>query len=691
MIGRLCLTLAAAALGLFLAITPGAAQSPPADKVEVMDELVISATRTERLRSLVPVSVTVITREEIAASPERNLDEILRQQIGVDLSRRTGIAIGIPGRLDLRGVPGPNRTLVLVDGFPLNGSGTGFVNLQQIPLEAIERVEIIRGPYSCLYGANALGGVINIITRRGQGRPEVGVQAGVGNQSWHQTALQASGGGPRGNFFAYGDRRRTDNYWFSDFELKESFNRATGQSTLEEIPSFNRSYEDWRYIGTYSVGFSPTTWGTLHTRFYKNFTGLGRTENLTPNRDEQTRGEVYFGGLTLASAPHENLSLLVRGYARQSTDQLWSETSFLETIFIPLPRPGRFVTIPRFGPGYFRAVSRDFYVEGQSTLHLGEYHTLTAGFDVLRVQAQFDPVIHADTKALFPGSAAADEGITTFGFYLQDEFRWGRLSVIPGLRVDKHSLFSAVLSPKLGVTYRLFDHTTLRASAGRAYRAPSVTELFRPEWNLNPFIRLRPNPNLKPEYIWSVDGGIEHYLTPTLRLTLDGFYNDMKDFIVTPAVPGERGIIQYQNLSSSWSAGMEAAAEWRVYPWLTLFGNYTFLQSHDKENDTRIQNLPDHKFNLGLRVNYRWRDWRFSGTVVETFVGERNVQPLGTTTFVSNPSFALTDLALYARYKELATVGITVQNLFDRKYQETRGYLGPGRLATGYAGLRWQF
>jgi len=165
----------------------------------------------------------------------------------------------------------------------------------------------------------------------------------------------------------------------------------------------------------------------------------------------------------------------------------------------------------------------------------------------------------------------------------------------------------------------------------------------------------------------------------------------MKDFIVTPAVPGERGIIQYQNLSSSWSAGMEAAAEWRVYPWLTLFGNYTFLQSHDKENDTRIQNLPDHKFNLGLRVNYRWRDWRFSGTVVETFVGERNVQPLGTTTFVSNPSFALTDLALYARYKELATVGITVQNLFDRKYQETRGYLGPGRLATGYAGLRWQF
>ncbi len=685
--------LLAAAVGVVPPLHPGpaAAQTVPADKVEVMDELVIGATRTERLRSLVPASVTVITREELAASPERNLDEILRQQAGVDLTRRQGIAVGIPARLDLRGVPGPNRTLVLVDGFPLNGSGTGFVNLQQIPLEAIERVEIIRGPYSCLYGANALGGVINVITRRGEGPPEVGIQAGAGNQSWHQTGIHGQAGGERGRFFAYADRRRTDNYWFSDFELKESFNPFTGQSTVEELPSFNRYYEDWRYIGTYSVGFSPTTWGTLHTRYFKNFTGLGRTENLPLERDKQNRGEVFFGGLTLTSVPHERLSLLLRGYARLFTDKLWNETSYLDTIFIPFPPPGRFINIPRYAPGYFRAKYQDFYVEGQSSLQVGRRHTLTAGFDVLRVAAQFDPVIHADTKALFPGSASADEAITTVGFYLQDEIQFGRLRLVPGVRVDKHSLFAAVVSPKLGLTYRLFDRTTLRASAGRAYRAPSVTELFRPEWNLNPFIRLRPNRNLKPEYIWSVDGGLEHYFTPALRLTLDGFYNNMKDFIVTAAVPGERGIIQYQNLASSWSTGMEATVEWRPFSWLTLFGNYTFLQSHDQENNTRIQNLPDHKFNLGVRLNYRWRDWRFSGSVVETFVGERTVQPLGTTTFTDMPSFAITDLAVYARYKELATVGVTVQNLFDRKYSETRGYLAPGRLVTGYAGLRWQF
>lgn len=99
-----------AGLGLMALLSPAAAQTVPADKVEVMDELVIGATRTERLRSLVPASVTVITREELAASPERNLDEILRQQVGVDLTRRQGIAVGIPARLDLRGVPGPNRT-----------------------------------------------------------------------------------------------------------------------------------------------------------------------------------------------------------------------------------------------------------------------------------------------------------------------------------------------------------------------------------------------------------------------------------------------------------------------------------------------------------------------------------------------------------------------------------------------------
>lgn len=359
----------------------------------------------------------------------------------------------------------------------------------------------------------------------------------------------------------YGDRRRTDHYWFHNFEVKERYNPATRTAYQEELPAYNRSYEDWRYLGNYS--FSPVdhTTITLNTRYFKNYTGLGRTENLPVNRDSQNRGEVGLLGLNIKSTPSDRLDLVFRAYARQYTDKLWNESSYLETIFIPFPPPGRFVTIPRFVPGYFRAIYRDYFAEAQSTMVLGSHNTLTGGLDFLSVDVNFDPILNKDTGSPLPGAEGAKKGIHTVGFYLQDEIRFGNLNIIPGVRVDKHSLFEAVVSPKLGISYRLWENTTLRASAGRAYRAPSVTELFRPAWNLNPAIKLRPNPNLKPEYIWSADGGFEHYFSPNLRVSLDGFYNNMKDFIVTPPVPGEPGFIQYQNLNKSWSAGLEAAKE----------------------------------------------------------------------------------------------------------------------------------
>lgn len=683
-----CLTGMAA---VFWGTTPKAAAAGDAEEIQFLDEIVIGATKTERLRTAIPANITILTKQEIAASGERNLDEILRQQAGIDLTRRQGIAIGIPSRLDVRGVPGPNRTLVVVDGFPLNGSGTGFVNLQQIPLDTIERVEIIRGPYSCLYGANALGGIINIITKQGQGRPSLAINGSVGNYSWHQTSIASSGGNKKADYYMYGDRRRTDHYWFHNFEVKERYNPATHTAYQEELPAYNRSYEDWRYLGNYS--FSPVdhTTITLNTRYFKNYTGLGRTENLPVNRDSQNRGEVGLLGLNIKSTPSDRLDLVFRAYARQYTDKLWNESSYLETIFIPFPPPGRFVTIPRFVPGYFRAIYRDYFAEAQSTMVLGYHSTLTGGLDFLSVDVNFDPILNKDTGSPLLGAEGAKKGIHTVGFYLQDEIRFGNLNIIPGVRVDKHSLFEAVVSPKLGISYRLWENTTLRASAGRAYRAPSVTELFRPAWNLNPAIKLRPNPNLKPEYIWSADGGFEHYFSPNLRVSLDGFYNNMKDFIVTPPVPGEPGFIQYQNLNKSWSAGLEAALDWRLWEWLTFSANYTYLNSHDKDNDQPIQSLPNHKFNLGLRLNKKWGDWRLYGSVVETFIGRRVAQPLGTNTFVKQPSFAITDAAVYLTYKEIATIGLMCQNLFDRYYQEALGYLGPGRLVTAYVGLQGRF
>lgn len=697
---------AMAAVGLWFSGAPPLLAQEAAttqEKVEVLEELTVTATRTERLRFEVPASVTIITKEQIAQSPEKNLDEILRQQAGVSLARRNSIAVGIPIRLDVRGVPGPNRTLVLVDGYPLNGSGTGFVTFQSIPLEAIERVEIVRGPFSALYGANALGGVINIITKQGQGRPDIAIQGGLGTNSWYQAGIQSGGGNNKGRYYVNVDTRRTDNYYFSGFELQERYNPFLERSTVDGIPSVNRFYNDWRYIGNFSFAPHETTTVTLNTRYFNSHSGLGLTDNLNPNRDEENWGETFFGGLTVNSVPNDRLNLMFKAYYRHFTDKLWNETSFLQAINIPgftinrgpfLPPivvPPQSFNVPGYGPGFLRQVYQDYQVQGQATFIAGKRQTFTGGFDFLGVDVQFDPVVDADTKALFPGSSRATEGITTVGFYLQDEITLGKLGIIPGVRLDKHSLFDAVVSPKLGISYQLTEDTVLRTSVGRAYRAPSVTELFRPEWNLNPFIRLAPNPNLKPEYIWAVDAGVEHRFSPTLRVSLDGFYNSMKDFIITQAVPGSPGIVRYENLADSWSGGAEATIAWRARDWLTLFGNYTFLQSNDKVNQVRITNLPDHRVNFGARFDKRWRDWRFYGSIIESFVGDQTAQPLGSSDFTVLKSYFTTDVALYANYRDAATLGVTVQNLFDQKYMDTYGYLGPRRQVTLYTGLRYRF
>ncbi|MFZ2088594.1 MAG: TonB-dependent receptor [Desulfobaccales bacterium] len=683
----------------------GVQETPPApkEKVEVMEEMTVTATKTPRFLTEVPASVTVITKKQIEENPARNLDEILREQAGIDLTRRNGMAIGIPERLDVRGVPGPNRTLVLVDGYTLNGSGTGFVSFQSIPLDSIERVEIVRGPFSALYGANALGGVINIITKRGKGKPDIAVLGGGGTYSWYQGGVTSGGGGKAGNYYVYGDTRRTHNYYFSGYELEERFNRATNQSTIDGIPSVNRHYNDTRYIGNFTLNPNDTVSITWNTRYFYSNSGLGLTSNLNPDLDETNQGETFFSGVTIKSTPSDRLSFMVRGYFRQFDDRLMSETSYLQTINIPgftirrgpfLPPivvPSRSFNVPAYALGLLKQSYTDYQVEGQASVIVGKNQTITGGVDFLGANAQFNPIVNADTFAAIPGSGGDDQGITTFGAYIQDEIQLGKWRIVPGVRLDKHNLFDAVVSPKLGILYQLTPSTVLRTSGGRAYRAPSLTELYRPEWNLNPFIRLRPNRGLSPEYIWAVDAGIEHRFGPKLKASLDGFYNYMENFIITSAVAGSPGIVQYENLTSSWSAGFETAVEWRPLDWLTVFGNYTFLQSRDKINQVPITNLPDNKFNVGVGFNKKWRDWRFYGSVIETFAGEQNVQPLGSTDFTTMKAYAITSLAAYASFKEIATVGVTVQNLFDKKYMEAYGYLGPGRLVTGYAMLRYKF
>jgi len=236
-----------------------------------LEEIVVTATRTERSLAEVPASVSVITEDEIQTAPAQNIDEILRTESGVDVKRVVGMGSGIPSMLSIRGVPGANRTLVLVDGMPANASGTGFISFNEVPLDSIERVEVVRGPFSSLYGANAFGGVINIITREGEGKPGAQIHGGLGSEGLWEAGAQSSGEMGRFSYSVLGDVRSIDNYLARDHDIDRSYRSGTWTTTTKEV--VNHDYEDLRFVGKFNFRIGDESSLTLHTRYFDSELG----------------------------------------------------------------------------------------------------------------------------------------------------------------------------------------------------------------------------------------------------------------------------------------------------------------------------------------------------------------------------------------------------------------------------------
>jgi len=292
--------------------------------------------------------------------------------------------------------------------------------------------------------------------------------------------------------------------------------------------------------------------------------------------------------------------------------------------------------------------------------------------------------MNVQTGDPIPDSVEASERVTNWGLYIQDEIVLrDRIMLVPGVRADLHSDFGWAVSPKLGFSCQIMEGTVFRAAVGRAFRAPTLSELFMPDWMIAPGVTLRSNPDLDPEYILAYDAGVEQELWDRLSLRLGVFYNDMDDLINLKTT---ENVMTYVNISKARSSGVEIGLDWDVTGELSTFGNYTFQQTEDKDTGEDLEYMPDHKANLGVHFDWILGDWELMGSVSEAFVGERSYRD-----WVSNESFTLdahwrTDLAFKIKYKEWAWIGFSGQNVTDEKYEETGGYLAAGRLLSVQAG-----
>lgn len=533
------------------------------------DVVVVTATRSEERLADAPVATEVVTREEIEASGARTVDGVLDQHPGIAVTRGVGGA-----GVQLWGLD-PELTLILLDGQPLVGRVGGVLDLSRIATRDLERIEIVKGAGATLYGADALGGVINLITRRAARGVSTTAGARAGRYPTTQAEVSTETGTGGLPWLATSPVQTAD----ADVALSLGGDHWSGRSSA--VAQARPTLRSPDGTGSVQSGFSLVT--------------LAQDLAWTPRADRSTRGRVSY------------TRRLSGGTDVQATGAVLDRTNDTEVVSV---RVGPDL---RFGDaGSLRAtVSYDLFRDQ----YLADQRAATAldVYEETRDQAgevDLGGVVAVGSHALTVGTEARFEHIATdrisvpeadrtrLAVYAQDawDVPVGRpTTVVAGVRFDRDSLFGSAWSPRVAVRHDPVDAVILRASWGRGFRAPPFKDLYLRFENLSSGYRVVGNPALRPELGDSYTASATWLAAPDGRLELRAavFFNDLRDLIqatlLEPAAAGEPARYSYENVAEAWTRGVEAGLVTRPLDWWGLKADVMLLESRDLDEGRPLQ------------------------------------------------------------------------------------------------------
>lgn len=629
-----------------------AADSESADEKEVEEsrqaqtaggdyEVTVTATRTATDLRRVGQSVTVLTAEDLDNAGARDLLQALEGVAGFNVVRNG--SFGGAASVFVRG--GENDfNLVLIDGVQVNQPGGAF-DFGDLTLTNVERIEIVRGPASVLYGADAVTSTINIITRRGEGPPSgvIGVEGG----SFGGRLLRAGfrGASERAHYSLGAHYSRTDGIY--------SFNNEYRKGELSFNGGFQVSSSAWL---TANVRYSDSEYG-----FPTEFTG----EVLDPNDFRTTQEGVY-------SVSYEQQLSGRWGAKLQYGHHQRDFRNF--TLFDG---------VSDFFDSTFASEENRHYLDFQNNVRLNQSNLLTAGVSYER-EAIADPQLNR----------------RSVGFYVQDQMELSdRLSVTAGIRYDDNNRFDSFLTGSFSAAWRIGDEWRARASFGNGFRSPAFAEIIG-----FPAFGIVGNPDLSPEKNVAVDFGVDFaHRSRRAGVSATVFFNKFSDliefsFLVPPGVPN------YINVERARSRGLELEGFASPVESLRVGANYTFAPTRVTDTGT----VAGDNFQEGESLLRRPRhagavfaEWVRGGTrfrIDFKYKGRRDdvrFFPDFTNARVSLPSYWKTDfgatIPVAAFSKERGEVALVFrgENVFDRSYTEVAGFDSPGRSLFGGVEVRF--
>jgi len=645
-----------------------------------LQEVVVTGTKTTRNLREVPGRIDVISSKIIEESPAQKVDDILRYTSGINVQRSTGIYSQRP-MVTLRGLSGDeqSRTLVLINGVPINTSDEGGVNWNRINKYDVERIEISKGPGSSLYGNNAMGGVINIITIK------------------PKKPLEVNGGISYGTFNTlrqdFNIRIKNDKGYYGS--ISQYYLKSDGYNNV--VDSLRTPYDIARSLEEISLSMKVGNDAHKWLRWELQYDVF---------RDE--RGEGY--QIHSPKGCYRNFNTnLFRGNLKGGDEKIKYNMNVYYQMenYFDVNEKLRGTNYSRYDVNSYR---EDMGALFNFNTELMKSNTLTAGFEFKQGSIkgcdyyQTPRQVNDDTQVY---DTVYNSGkINTIAAYIQDEHSFfnNKVRLILGLRIDqvtfndgeymstdpwntipelkKHTWTE--LSPRAGVRFNFIEEVSAYISYSHGFRASILDDLTRTGWMwVGPKYA---NPELGPESLDNFEIGADIFPINNLKISTSAFYAMGKDFLYYVATKDSlygRPIYRRENVTGVTITGVEVDMNYKLLNGLNILANYTFTNSKINEFTERpelenkyLKYVPKHSASVSLF----WQNKYVNTSIRSRYKGEQFGDDQNT--IVLDPYITF-DIQLSKQINENYIIALDIQDLFDNKHMEVTNYVSPGRLITG--------
>ncbi|MCM8826455.1 MAG: TonB-dependent receptor [Candidatus Omnitrophica bacterium] len=603
-----------------------------------LGKIIVTATKTLNYQAEVGSSTTVISEDEIKRSGKQTVYEVLKGIPGVAVVQNS--AFGGVTSIYLRGAKA-GQTLVLIDGVEVNDpmSTDRSFDFAHLTVDNIERIEIVRGPQSTLYGSDAMGGVINIITKKGEGKPTWNGYFEGGSHNTFRENLGLSGSLDRFNYYVSVSRLDSN-----------GINKVTSGS------------EDDGYSNTViSSKMCYKLFDNSELSLVARFTDA-KTYLDDGSYDDDPNYTAYWRDLSFKSSFSQSINSWWLQEVSFSYHDLRRKYLDEKDVFEPND----------YENSWYKGNNKKF--EWQHNFTPADWDTITCGFEY---EEEMVSSYYYSESVWGPYESKFDrKKINNKGWYLQNQLMlWDYLFITPGFRADVHQLFGTETNYKISTAYIIPNiGLRLKANWGTGFKAPSLYQLYS---NYG-------SPELKPDESKSYDFGFEQNLLDNkVSFGLTYFHNDFKNMI-----DWDSATWKYKNIGKAKTKGFELQTKFSPYEKLTMGANFTYTDTKDKITGLELLRRPKRQANFDV-------NWRFlpkaNLNIGITYVGIRK-----DTDYTSWPSELITK-------KAYTTVGLTTsyditenfhvlarfENIFDKKYQDVHGYNMPPR--EFYGGIKINF